>query len=418
MKPVFFCALLFLAYSCKKTTSPVHLGPKIASITPTTASPNYLDTIRGTGFSPDSTADTVKFNGIQAVVQSASDSTLVVLVPTGGASGPISVTTGSGTAAGPIFTYGPNIYVAGWENSVTGQFSSSQIAKYWKNGIGIPLTGDNGDAQANGICLTDTDVYLIGSSVTTSTYHAYYWNKEGYHQLIGGGYPAYGTALTLVDGEVYAAIDDWGTGGNSAILWENGVTDSLSNYYPYAIPNAIAVSGTDVYVGGSIRSLPAYWKNDSMVILSQHSYGGQEISNVTGIAMVGSDVYAVGTDDGSGNYAVLWKNGVETLLTDGTHNAAANAIQVVGADIYIAGYENNGSFNVAKYWKNGVPVTLSAGTSDGAANAIAVLGNDVYVAGHEAIGTVTVAKYWKNGVGVQLGAGGQIPSDGLGIAVQ
>ena len=64
---------------------------------------------------------------------------------------------------------------------------------------------------------------------------------------------------------------------------------------------------------------------------------------------------------------------------------------------------------MAKYWKNGAPVTLSDGAFDAGANAIDVLGEDVYVAGYEynAAG-VSIAKLWKNGVSIPITDGGYV----------
>ena len=71
----------------------------------------------------------------------------------------------------------------------------------------------------------------------------------------------------------------------------------------------------------------------------------------------------------------------------------------------MAGDENNGH-SVAKYWKEGTAISLTESLTDGSnsavANAISVVGTDVYVAGFEANGTKSIAKYWKNGVGVNI----------------
>jgi hypothetical protein len=55
---------------------------------------------------------------------------------------------------------------------------------------------------------------------------------------------------------------------------------------------------------------------------------------------------------------------VATALTDGTKESAVNSVYVSGADVYVAGYENNGTKNVAKFWKNAVTTALSDGTKD------------------------------------------------------
>ena len=67
------------------------------------------------------------------------------------------------------------------------------------------------------------------------------------------------------------------------------------------------------------------------------------------------DIYVAGTDEsGSEDAAKVWKNGKELYaLTDGSKDAAANSVFVVGGDVYTAGGESNGKNYVAKVWKNG-----------------------------------------------------------------
>src|SRR5215813_13980223 len=62
-------------------------GPQLASVT-----------IYGTGFSATTSQNTVSFNGVTANVVSASTNQLVAQVPTGATTGPISVTSPSGSA--------------------------------------------------------------------------------------------------------------------------------------------------------------------------------------------------------------------------------------------------------------------------------------------------------------------------------
>lgn len=109
-----------------------------------------------------------------------------------------------------------------------------------------------------------------------------------------------------------------------------------------------------------------------------------------------ADTYIVGYE---GNKAMLWKNGVPTVLSE--ESSTARDIVVMGDDVYISGSINK----KAVYWKNGVPVFLPSEyqnqTYFSTGEVIAISGNDVYVAGdfmEEGGGSNSeLAGYWKNG---------------------
>ncbi len=130
------------------------------------------------------------------------------------------------------------------------------------------------------------------------------------------------------------------------------------------------------------------------------------LGNMTACVNAGPDVYVAGA---IGNAAVLWKNGIATYLTSGTHPARANSVFVSGTDVYVAGYEYSTWGDIAVVWKNGVATNLAGGvypngsSYDAHANSVFVSGTDVYVAGY----AYNAAIIWKNGAATQL-AGGTI----------
>jgi YD repeat-containing protein len=71
----------------------------IISFTPSGAGVGASVTINGTNFSTTASQNTVKFNGVTATVSFATSTQSVVTVPAGATTGPISVTTPSGSAA-------------------------------------------------------------------------------------------------------------------------------------------------------------------------------------------------------------------------------------------------------------------------------------------------------------------------------
>src|SRR5262249_5528 len=82
----------------KRGTVPVPGTLAIFNFTPRQGNIAETVTIQGQGFSHTPSANTVQFNGAPATVTSATGTTLVVTVPNGATTGPISVTVGTATA--------------------------------------------------------------------------------------------------------------------------------------------------------------------------------------------------------------------------------------------------------------------------------------------------------------------------------
>jgi hypothetical protein len=177
-------------------------------------------------------------------------------------------------------------------------------------------------------------------------------------------------------------------------------------------PSPINTDSLDVYVAGNEFSGPVYWKNGQSIPL-EIAFGQNGHANA--ITVVGDDVYVAGWEgdflDVKKNRAKYWKNGQEVFLTGAT-GAGANDIVVSGGDVYVAGWEVGGWTSRAKYWKNGTEVTLSDGSRNAQATGIVVVGGDVYVSGHEE----DVARYWRNGQPVTL-SGAIYPSYAYDISV-
>ncbi|MGI4886329.1 MAG: IPT/TIG domain-containing protein [Janthinobacterium lividum] len=85
--------LILSLLSCRKEKEPTP-EPQITSFLPTSGAYATEVTIKGIGFSADSTENTVTFNGLAAKVLAASPTELVVRVPLGADTGPVSVRVG------------------------------------------------------------------------------------------------------------------------------------------------------------------------------------------------------------------------------------------------------------------------------------------------------------------------------------
>jgi hypothetical protein len=185
--------------------------------------------------------------------------------------------------------------------------------------------------------------------------------------------------------------------------WENlgtGVEGVLNGSV-----NAIAISGTDVFVGGSFTNaggVPganyiARWDGAQW-----HAVGGANaisasFPHVKAIAIIGNDVYIGGnfTDAGGvtgANYIARWNSANNTWNLVGAANAVNNTVQdikVSGSDVYIGGnFTNAGGNSAADYlvrWDGVQWTALVSGTAGvfGQVFALAVpSSDDVYAGGN------------------------------------
>jgi hypothetical protein len=198
-----------------------------------------------------------------------------------------------------------------------------------------------------------------------------------------------------------------GSGGGGPITPQNNPPATGT----WNAATAIAVSGADVYIAGEIHNgsgvninptQACYWKNEVITDLPS-----TEIASYTkAIAVSGADVYIAGY--GNGEKACYWENGVKTDLPSTRTGGRAMAIAVSGADVYIAGETHNGRGadnnrepDQACYWINQTIYDIPLSGDGGLAKDIAVSGADVYIAGSDNDGNFK-AFYWKNGVKIHL----------------
>ena len=112
-----------------------------------------------------------------------------------------------------------------------------------------------------------------------------------------------------------------------ATIWKNGVGMNL----PFRIPgdyfsgaNSIFINGNDIYVAGTENGIAVYWKNGSVVGLP-----GGDADEANSICVFGNDIYVAGYAHINGaDRAVMWKNGMITVLKDASENSSATSIFV------------------------------------------------------------------------------------------
>lgn len=204
-----------------------------------------------------------------------------------------------------LFVEDSNVYVMG---------NDINFAGYWKNGIEFDLPSQSGSPTALGLFVSGSDVYIAGGDASG----AVYWKNGVEHTIPGSGSPN-AFAITVSGDDVYVA----GHINSSPAYWKNDVPVILPNGPGGTVGGAysIAVSDTNVYVSGfeqgAYGTIAMFWKNGVAIDLTPDA---SNIYLTNNIAVSGSDVYICGTivDPNTTNIAKYWKNGQEVSLGKGT----------------------------------------------------------------------------------------------------
>jgi hypothetical protein len=166
---------------------------------------------------------------------------------------------------------------------------------------------------------------------------------------------------------------------------------------------SLAVSGSDLYVGGrfsSVEGIPANniakWDGSSWSALGSGMTGGNADfgTAVQVLAVVGSDVYAGGNFSSAGgspaNNIARWDGTTWSALGGGVvvpAEGGVNAVALWGGNLYVGGYFSSAggisANNIAK-WDGTNWSALGSGISadSGGVYALAVSGNDLFVGGN------------------------------------
>ena len=183
----------------------------INSFTPTSALAGGLVTINGTGFSSILTNQTVKFNGVTAIVTSSTTTSLTVTVPTGTTTGKISVTRETITAQSAIEFLVLPLTITSFSPAIG---SSGTIVTI--NGAGFSTVPANNLIKFNGITAAASTSSATSISAT-----------------VPGGNTA-GKITVTINGTTATSADDFGG------------TLSLSSFTP---PSALA--GASITISGT-----------------------------------------------------------------------------------------------------------------------------------------------------------------------
>lgn len=229
--------------------------------------------------------------------------------------------------ANAVYVNNNDVYVVG--------ISTDDIvttAVYWKNDV---LNTIETNAIPHDICVHNNDIYITG--IENGNRPVYWKNSQkNYLPTANYGSGQFSKMRIVFDGnDMYINGDiqqNFGGTEYKAVYWKNGVINYLTNNNLNITTTGIAVSYGSVYVSGYITdpssgNIGVYWKDGVL-------NGIYDAFQVTGIKVIGTDVYLSGTDTESNS--VYWKNEVKTLLTNGNYSDN-NDIEVVNGNIFNCG---------------------------------------------------------------------------------
>ena len=147
-----FCFVVFSTIlSCKKVSESIIT---VTSIFPNSDGPGASVQISGRGFGNNAAKDALYFNGVKATIDSCSDSVLVVVIPAGATTGPITISSpGHLTYRSPtnfVILTGTWIQKAGFPG-----LPRANAATFSINNIGYVVSG----ISENGTLLADMYAY-------------------------------------------------------------------------------------------------------------------------------------------------------------------------------------------------------------------------------------------------------------------
>jgi hypothetical protein len=207
-------------------------------------------------------------------------------------------------------------------------------------------------------------------------------------------------SIITQDSDLYIA-------GGAAGYWKNGSFVSIANAYTI---DFLDLSGSNVYaVGFDDGSNLAYWEGNQETNIADSLPNVTYYINIEGIAVAdsnaGTNVYVAATADfrvdpagidPSGLYGIFCENGHCKLFGGKMGSQITSGILLSGGDVYVAGPGSGDSANSdgGGYWKNGMWNIINTPFYP---ECIAGSGNNIYIGGEVLTPPASPAAYWENG---------------------
>lgn len=304
-----YLTIAFLATSClSDEESTLDPTPLVSGVSPVAGVPEMEVVIYGKRLDGAQTSLNVEFNGVKAQVISGGSDSLVVRVPEGGTTGPISVTKDGVETIGPLFRY-YDIIVA--FNDI---IDAVTIPKIYRNGKVSDLSDRLENAYVSSIAYSGQSLLAVGQYGTKPVT----WVDSQLEFLSD----EVGSALDvrIVNNVMY--VCGYGYVNDVEVqrvkFWRDGEEFVVTTSEQNAIGRSICTDGTDVYISGSIYKEfgvqnSGIWKNGTFTEV----IGGNVNSFIYDFLSVGGDTHALVQKGESPVKVYYWKNGTETLLTVG-----------------------------------------------------------------------------------------------------
>lgn len=217
----------------------------------------------------------------------------------------------------------------------------------------------------------------------------------------------------------------------AATVWKDGqVLYSIAEPEAYTIAYGISVSGKDVYYCGLLENSQSVysvvWKNDKQILsvdIDSQVLSGHIVNGFTDVAVIGTDVYALGEVHLSteGSAAVIFKNGTPAFVDRVSNGAEVTSIKAIGKSLYAVGCVEVNQQTKPAVWIDGSlkVVDVPTGADGGAIYSVSECNGDIYLAGELYIDSSdsTCACVWKNGVPENIATTAQGETYATGVAV-
>lgn len=261
------CAIL--SSGCIKSTSiiPHHPPPAIGNLSPSHGPDSTLVTITGAAFSDTLGNDAVFFNGKQAVVVSASDTSLVAMVPTLAGTGAVTVTVNGLSSTSGNFHYDTTYRISSVIDSVQGLFYLTIDAG---GNLFIPdrETGTLVEVSSQGVVSTASPVTTYGAVVDYNN-NLFVAVADGLYTQIERFSPGGSTLIATDSGALFSLAVD--TAGN--IYAGNLTTFNVDKITPQGVITSIA---TGLFSVSGVAAAP-----DGTVYAT--NYSGTTYTNTQGV---------------------------------------------------------------------------------------------------------------------------------------